>query len=171
MRNLGKSSAKVARPLDAAAGQPTMGIRCPQFSSEEAPAVTERSPGFDETRSAHMLWDLMQQRQIGRATAAASQAASSISRTETDIAELERVIESLTLTCQAMWELLREQSKLTDEALLQRIQEVDLRDGRRDGRIGTNAATCPACSRPNNSRHTHCVYCGGVLPPSQHVFG
>ena len=117
-----------------------------------------------------MLWDLMQQRQIGKARAAAAQAASSISRTENDVAELERVVESLMLTCQAMWELLRKQSNLTDEALLQRIQEVDLRDGKKDGRIGASASTCTACSRPNNARHTHCVYCGGPLPPSKHVF-
>jgi hypothetical protein len=124
-----------------------------------------------------MLWDLIQQRQIGRARDAAAQArntaaqaASSVSRTENEVAELERVVDSLMLTCQAMWELLREQGNLTDEALLQRMQEVDLRDGTQDGRMGPNASACPACSRPNHSRHGHCIYCGGLLPPSQHVF-
>ena len=117
-----------------------------------------------------MLWDLIQQRQIGKAREAASRAASSVSRTENEVAELERVIDSLALACQAMWELVREQGNLTDEVLLKRMQEVDLRDGKRDGRIGANASTCPACSRANNSRHERCVYCGELLPPSKHVF-
>jgi hypothetical protein len=47
---------------------------------------------------------------------------------------------------------------------------VDLRDGKPDGRMRSQASTCPACSRQNHSRHGRCVYCGTVLPPSQHVF-
>jgi hypothetical protein len=117
-----------------------------------------------------MLWDLIQQRQIGKANQAATQASSSATRNQTEIAELERVVESLMLSCQAMWELLREQTNLTDEALLRRMQEVDLRDGTRDGRMGTRPSSCSGCSRPNNARHSHCVYCGVPLPPPPHVF-
>jgi hypothetical protein len=117
-----------------------------------------------------MLWDLMQQRQIGQAKRSASQAASSADRIQTEVAELQGMVESLMLSCQAMWELCREQSHLTDEMLMQRMQEVDLRDGKRDGRIGMQASTCPACERPNNPRHECCIYCGRLLPPPQHVF-
>ena len=118
-----------------------------------------------------MLWDLIQQRQIGQAQATASSATSSIARTERQIAELEGEVASLALACQAMWELLRERNNMSDEALFQRMQEVDLRDGTRDGRIGTNSSECPACSRVNNARHERCLYCGKVLPPPKHVFG
>jgi hypothetical protein len=117
-----------------------------------------------------MFWDLLQQRQIGQAKQSAAQAASAASRSEKDIGELGSVVASLTLTCQAMWELLREQGNLTDEMLLRKMQEVDLRDGKRDGRMGALALACPACSRPNNARHERCVYCGELLPPPQHVF-
>jgi hypothetical protein len=117
-----------------------------------------------------MLWDLIQQRQIGKARQSAAEAASSANRTQQDVDELERVVESLTLTCQAMWELLREQGKLSDEMLLKRMQEVDLRDGTQDGRIGGAALTCPSCSRQNNMRHDRCMYCGTSLPPPQHIF-
>jgi len=118
-----------------------------------------------------MLWDLLQQRQIGQARAAATQAGTAAGRIGRDIEELERVVESLTLTCQAMWELLREQTNLTDEKLMERMQEVDLRDGRRDGKIGPAISTCPGCSRINKARREVCVYCGRALPPQQHVFG
>jgi len=117
-----------------------------------------------------MLWDLIQQRQIGQARQAAAEASNSISRTQTDIASLERSVETLMLTCQAMWELLREKTNLTDEMLMQRMQEVDLRDGKRDGRIAGNTTTCEGCSRLNNANREHCVYCGEKLPPPQHVF-
>jgi hypothetical protein len=117
-----------------------------------------------------MLWDLYQQHQIGKAKQSATQAANSAGRTQKEVEELEKVVESLMLTCQAMWELLREQGKLTDEMLLKRMQEVDLRDGQRDGKMGSQATTCPSCSRPNNARREACIYCGASLPPPQHVF-
>lgn len=117
-----------------------------------------------------MLWDLLQQRQIGEAKQTASEAAGSARKVENQTAELSRTVESLTLSCQAMWELLRERSGLTDEMLMQRMQEIDLRDGKADGKMGLNTVNCPACSRPNHSRHERCLYCGTTLPPSQHVF-
>jgi hypothetical protein len=118
-----------------------------------------------------VLWDLLQQRQIGMAKNAAAQAGNSAARAEKDIAELERVIESLMLGCQAMWELMREHTDLNDEMFLKRMEEVDLRNGKRDGRIGLLASKCASCSRPNSARRDHCVYCGTPLPPTQHVFG
>ena len=117
-----------------------------------------------------MLWDLIQQRQIAQAKQSAAQNANAVGKTQTEIAEVERLVETLMLTCQAMWELLREQGNLTDEMLVKRMQEVDLRDGTRDGKIGAHALACPGCSRPNNPRHGHCVYCGTPLPPPKHVF-
>jgi len=117
-----------------------------------------------------MLWDLIQQRQIGQVRQSAAEASSSIDRTQATVAELEKLVESLSLTCQAMWELLRKQGDLTDEMLLKKMEEVDLRDGRRDGKIGAQPSNCSSCSRPNNPRHRNCVYCGGSLPPPKHVF-
>ena len=118
-----------------------------------------------------MLWDLLQQRQIGRAQQSANQAANSIDQTQEQLGELERTVQTLMLSCQAMWELLREKTNVTDEMLQQRMQEVDLRDGRRDGRMGSHVSTCLSCSRPNNASRESCVYCGRSLPPPQHVFG
>jgi hypothetical protein len=118
-----------------------------------------------------MLWDLLQQRQIGQARTAATQAENAAGRVGNDVVELQRIVESLALTCQAMWELVREQTSITDEMLLERMQEVDLRDGRRDGKLGSGTSTCPGCSRVNKARREVCVYCGRALPPPQHVFG
>jgi hypothetical protein len=77
--------------------------------------------------------------------------------------QLQSQIDGLLLATQAMWELLRDKTGLSEEDLRQRMEEIDLRDGVRDGRIGPAKVNCPACNRINNDRRTHCVYCGGAL--------
>lgn len=117
-----------------------------------------------------MLWDLLQNRQISEARRTAVQAASAAGKTRTDIAEIRHNLESLSLTCQAMWELLREREGFTDETLMQKMQEIDLRDGQADGKMTRTVVNCPACSRINHCRHETCMYCGVDLPGSGHVF-
>jgi hypothetical protein len=116
-----------------------------------------------------MLWDLLQQHQIKNTQDAVTKTTDSVIQTEGDVRILNRKVETLMLACQAMWELLREQGRLTDEQLLRRMQDVDLRDGTPDGKMRPDASTCPACARLNRARAS-CVYCGGPLPPGQHVF-
>ncbi len=53
-----------------------------------------------------------------------------------EIAKLRKEVAQLALTCQALWEITREQSGLSDEAIEQKIREVDGRDGKVDGRMG-----------------------------------
>ena len=67
------------------------------------------------------------------------------------------------LVCQALWELVSERLGLTDEDLAKRVEEIDLRDGQADGKIGTRQLTCPQCGRPANSSRRTCVYCGAAL--------
>ena len=90
-----------------------------------------------------------------------------------EIEDLHARLDRLHLATSAMWELLCERTGLDEDDLLAKIQEVDLRDGRLDGRVdeGVNAppAQCPACSRVNNSRRTTCLYCGIELPPTSPI--
>jgi len=85
------------------------------------------------------------------------------------LAQLERRINRLALVSQAMWELLRERSNVTDKELADKILEVDLRDGQTDGRIAPTACECPNCHKPINSRRPTCVYCGVELK-RRHLF-
>ena len=81
-------------------------------------------------------------------------------------------IDKLTLACQAMWELLRERhDDLTDQMLLDKMREIDLRDGVADGRITTGSVTCPSCDRMTSARTGKCQYCGAALPKGPTAFG
>ena len=73
---------------------------------------------------------------------------------------LEQKLERATLLNQALWEILRDKAGLTDDDLVKKAQEIDLRDGVKDGKITAQAVRCPKCKRVVNSRHGKCLYCG-----------
>lgn len=83
--------------------------------------------------------------------------------------ELEVSMSRMALACQAMWELLRERVGITEAELLEKIKEVDLRDGAADGRMTPVIVHCPKCGKPSNTKHSQCMYCGAAIP-KPHVF-
>jgi hypothetical protein len=116
-----------------------------------------------------MLWETYQQTKIAGAERTADRAMSKADRYAADIANVERKIERLTLACQALWELLRERTTLTENDLELKMLEIDGRDGMVDGKIATSQTCCPSCGRPSNSRRSSCVICGADIP-KQHRF-
>ena len=80
-----------------------------------------------------------------------------------EVRELERRNDRISLACQALWELLKERTDLTEEDLQQRILDVDLRDGVADGKITQQLSECPECKRPTNSKRAYCIFCGAKL--------
>lgn len=112
-----------------------------------------------------MLWDLFQQSQISglesrtsRAEAAASRAVSEASRR---VDELEDRLDRMALVNTALFELLCAKLGVTGEEIKAKVQEVDLRDGQADGKLGTApVAPCRKCNRPISRKHARCLYCG-----------
>ena len=79
------------------------------------------------------------------------------------VAKIERVekkLESLALACQSLWEILQEHTKISEEDLMAKMEEVDIRDGKMDGRISPRAEACQNCNRKTSRRRTNCLYCG-----------
>ena len=72
---------------------------------------------------------------------------------------LENKIESLALTCHALVEILR-QHGITSEMLAAKMEEIDLRDGKLDGRMSPVSKACGRCGRRNSKNRTNCLYCG-----------
>ncbi len=71
---------------------------------------------------------------------------------------LERRLEKLSLVCQALWTLVRDRTGVTEDDLAKRVQEVDLSDGKLDGRVG-GAVDCPSCKRRYARSRDRCLYC------------
>ena len=118
----------------------------------------------------NIIFDLYQQSSINEARNRAGDAKDEVARLRAQVDDLQRRIESLTLAAQAMWELLRSEARLTDAELVEKMQEVDLRDGEADGRITGSVVACPSCARRSRSSRRRCVYCGATLP-THHVMG
>ncbi len=80
--------------------------------------------------------------------------------TRGEVRELAHRFDRLQLAFNALWELIRENTKLKPEDLEAKIQEIDARDGKADGKIGDTPLRCPVCQRVSSSKHWKCLYCG-----------
>ena len=112
-----------------------------------------------------MIWNAYQEVRIGGAERTAESAEAKVDRCARTIEELQRHIQRLSLACQAMWELLRDCSDLTQDDLEKKILEIDGRDGCVDGKIGVQQLDCPSCGRKTNSKRNSCVFCGAPIKP------
>ena len=117
------------------------------------------------------LWDIHQQGQIKSANDAAGKAQSKARDAERGVHNLQRQVDHLTILSQALWELLREHTDLTDQLLLAKVADIDTRDGRTDGKIGSQVFPCPSCGANCHSSSQHCTMCGGDLKQHKpHIF-
>ena len=122
-----------------------------------------------------MIWALLGQQIVNAGVAylaedvqqmsddAQSTAPSTVNSHAADLLSINQKLERLSITCQAMWELLRDYSDLTEEHLVAKIIEIDSRDGSADGKISAQMINCHACGRPSNTRRSSCVICGAEL--------
>lgn len=76
------------------------------------------------------------------------------------VEELEARLSRSLLACEAMWTLLRDKLGVSEEEFLERINEIDLSDGKLDGKVRRTAVACPQCKRTISRRFPHCMYCG-----------
>ena len=114
-----------------------------------------------------MFWEFYQQNQIHRATHRASRAErtanDAFEKTGQVLHQLEAKVDGLALTCQALFEILQSQGGITEEQLSQKMEEIDMRDGTKDGRITPANKVCSKCGRRASPTRGNCLYCGGLL--------
>ena len=110
-----------------------------------------------------MIWDLFQQWQIDDIKSSASDVSRRADRVKHDVDRTQATIDALALSCAAMWELLSERVGVTEQELMAKIEEIDLRDGTLDGKLAPVKQPCSACGRPNNAKRRNCLYCGTIL--------
>ena len=76
------------------------------------------------------------------------------------IAELDEKVDQLALKCQALWEIVKKETSLSDDDIRKKIHEIDMRDGTSDGKIRESARKCQSCGRAVGKRYNRCIYCG-----------
>lgn len=104
--------------------------------------------------------DLYQSREIGMAISTAEQGAMKAEHTQQAVRRLEDRVNQLTLINIALWSLLQEVTNLTDEQLTERVRQLDMLDGKMDGRMRPKLRECPECQQTLSQKHLRCLYCG-----------
>jgi hypothetical protein len=77
------------------------------------------------------------------------------------IESLQTQVDHLSLVCQAMCEMM-ENIGFSKAMLASKIKEIDLRDGKLDGKF-VPKKTCNKCYREVAARHVKCLYCGTAV--------
>lgn len=116
-----------------------------------------------------IFWDLFQQSQInnlhqGKLSQLEKEKFQD-SRTdniEARLQELELRHEQLKLVTLAFWSLLRDHAGLLESDLRKYVEQIDLLDGKRDGKAtpSQEKATCTGCDRESIGTARVCVSCG-----------
>ena len=77
-----------------------------------------------------------------------------------EVSNLEERVDKLVLICTSLWELLKERTDLSEEDLMSKVREIDLRDGTAVGKITVGLQNCHKCGRTMSPKHRRCLYCG-----------
>lgn len=114
-----------------------------------------------------MFWEFYQQSQINLANERANRANRTAERASEKVGDaihqLEAKVDGLALTCQALFEILQSHGGITEQQLSQKMEEIDMRDGTKDGRITPTNKVCSKCGRRASPTRGNCLYCGGLL--------
>jgi hypothetical protein len=111
-----------------------------------------------------LFWDLHQQHRINQNQDRAERIGSEARSAAQAVQTLESRVNTLTLVNTALWSLLQERLGFTEGQLADRVREIDLSDGRMDGKVGSTVGVCPTCNRTMSERHRRCIYCGAESP-------
>ncbi len=90
--------------------------------------------------------------------------------TEATLEYTQAHLERTMMICEALWTFLKEKHGYTDQDLVERVEEIDLRDGVLDGRVSASEPTpCPNCGRNTSRKKMLCLYCSTPIEPD--LFG
>lgn len=83
------------------------------------------------------------------------------------VRQLEQDMGRALLVIQTLLRICQEKGLFQRDEFLARLHQIDLEDGKLDGRLKRERAPlyCPHCGKTNNHAATTCMYCGGVIEP------
>lgn len=98
------------------------------------------------------------------AQSTASEARAEAQRVRTELELLRLDVERLLMITEALWEFIKKEHGYADEQLQDVIAQIDLRDGKLDGRVASAPPQkCPACGRALARKRPFCIYCGSAV--------
>lgn len=99
-----------------------------------------------------MFWDMYQDSRIRQTENKAASIRHEMDQAVEVIKANEKRLETLTVACQALWELLLEHTTCDEEVFQAKIDEIQRRS-----QADTN---CKRCGRKKSKRTSNCSYCG-----------
>lgn len=101
---------------------------------------------------------------VSDTSAAAASAQTKAERARELVDLMARDLERLLMITEALWGILKEQHGYTDEELARRVHDIDMRDGKLDGRVAAAPPPlCPRCKRTLERQRSYCIYCGQAV--------
>ena len=97
----------------------------------------------------------------GGSNLAAQNAQAQAREARTEVETLRFDIERLLMITEALWNFIKEEHGYSDDELIARITQIDMRDGKLDGRVKKSGVEkCPKCGRVLMKNRPVCLYCG-----------
>lgn len=107
-----------------------------------------------------IIYDLFQQYSLGKLRKETNELSQEVRDFKGTHRSHDEQIKSSALILESIWELVKERTGLDDQDLMEKITEVDLRDGVADGKRREKASTCLGCGRKISNRFQKCYHCG-----------
>lgn len=107
-----------------------------------------------------MIWDLFQQQKIAQNKREIEDAQKTVRKIKYTSESVSDRMNRIAIVSNAVWELLKERTGVTDTDLLSKVEEIDSRDGLSDGKATAVMKTCLGCGKKINTRNKNCIYCG-----------
>ena len=107
----------------------------------------------------------LSRRVISDASKDAAAATRAANQAQTEVEALREDVEKLYMVTEALFRLMQNHHGYTQEDLVAKVQEIDMEDGRLDGRRRSDneVRPCPQCGRPMRTSRSQCYYCGATL--------
>lgn len=109
-----------------------------------------------------LFWELGQQRTTPDVGSIIEQAKKKVEDVNGEVRAIRGAVNKLMLINRALWEIIAEEKGLDDKYLMDKVNEIDLRDGTCDGKLVTAIMLCPSCERTLFKGHDKCLYCGST---------
>lgn len=105
------------------------------------------------------LFDIAQEGRIRGAQKEAQKATEKTIDLSSGADTLKRRLDVMALANQALFEILQSRLDISEEEVIMRMAEIDLRDGKKDGKISPRVVSCARCGRKVSTARLRCMFC------------